>query len=245
MIYHKTDIVGQIAFSMLKVCSKHIKADSYSFYLYDNLYIPIANYFPHEDYPELDSTPMMKSTPIVDYMRKNKRTVGSLIPDVKEIWQRSTIYNVIKQRGLEYFIAGPLIHNGVWLGSINLSRKNEEFTEKELELLDFLSNVVVAFFESSEILLKKGSIISIEPADSGLEKLMIHNLNYYSFDASKLKLTNREEEIIKEIAEGRTYKEIAEKLSISINTVKYHVKNIYRKAGASSKVRMIRTLYDD
>lgn len=74
---------------------------------------------------------------------------------------------------------------------------------------------------------------------------MIHNLSYSNFDASKLKLTNREEEIIKEMTEGRTYKEIAEKLGISINTVKYHVKNIYRKAGTSSKVRMIRTLYDD
>ena len=74
---------------------------------------------------------------------------------------------------------------------------------------------------------------------------MIHNLSYSNFDASKLKLTNREEEIIKEMTEGRTYKETAEKLGISINTVKYHVKNIYHKAGASSKVRMIRTLYDD
>ena len=245
VIYHKTDIVGQIAFSMLRVCSKHIKADSYSFYLYDNLCIPIASYFPQEDYPELDATPIKTSTPIVDYMRKNKHAVGSLMPDVKEIWQRSTLYHVIKQRGLEYFMAGPLIHNGVWLGSINLSRKSEEFTEQELKSLEFLSNVVVAFFESSEILLKRGSIISIEPSDSGLEKLMIHNLSYSNFDASKLKLTNREEEIIKEMTEGRTYKETAEKLGISINTVKYHVKNIYHKAGASSKVRMIRTLYDD
>lgn len=245
MIYYKSDIVGQIAFSMLKVCSKYIEADSYSFYLYDNLYIPIANFFPHEEYPELDSMPMTRSTPIVDYMRKNNSAVGSLIPEVREIWENSMLYSILKHRGLKYFLAGPLIHNGVWFGSINLSRKNGEFTKQELEQLDFLSSVIVAFFESSEVLLKKGSIISIEPSDSGMEKLMIHNLNYDRIDINKLMLTNREEELVKEIASGKTYKEIAQKMCISVNTVKYHVKNIYRKAGASSKARMLRELYDE
>lgn len=244
MIYYKSDIVGQMAFSMLKVCSKYIEADSYSFYLYDNLYIPIANYFPYEDYPELASTPMLKSTPIVDYMRKNNKAVGSLIPEVKTIWESSPLYNLLSCHGLSYFLAGPLIHNDIWLGSINLSRKSGEFSPQELEQIDFLSDVVVAFFESSEALMTKGSIVSIEHADNGLEKLMIHNLNYGNFDFDKLALTNREEEIVREMATGKTYKEIADKLYISVNTVKYHVKNIYRKAGASSKAKMLRTLYD-
>jgi len=245
MAYHGTDIVGQIAHSMLKVCSNYINADSYSFYLYDSLYIPIANYFPREEYPELAATPMTNTNPIVDYMRKTGRSVGSMMPDVKEIWQKSIIYNILKHRQLEYFIASPLIHNNIWLGSINLSRKGEDFTEHELGQLDFLSKIVVAFFESSEVLVKKGSLISIEQSDSGLDKLMIHNLNYYNLDTSKLSFTSREEEVLKELADGRTYKEIADKLFVSVNTVKYHVKNIYRKAGASSKVRMLRTLYDD
>lgn len=48
-------------------------------------------------------------------------------------------------------------------------------------------------------------------------------------------LTPKEISVLKCIAEGKINKEIAELLHISVNTVKFHIKNIYQKMETSSK----------
>lgn len=54
------------------------------------------------------------------------------------------------------------------------------------------------------------------------------------------KLTPRETEILKNIVEGYTYKEIAEIQNISISTVKTHIMHIYRKLEVNSKVEFVK-----
>lgn len=49
----------------------------------------------------------------------------------------------------------------------------------------------------------------------------------YSFDFSSYKLSERQKEIIQLIRAGKSNKEIGNSLSISENTVKFHIKNIY------------------
>lgn len=44
-------------------------------------------------------------------------------------------------------------------------------------------------------------------------------------------LTPREEEIMKWVAEGKTNWEISIILKVSLNTVKFHLKNVYQKLG--------------
>lgn len=48
-------------------------------------------------------------------------------------------------------------------------------------------------------------------------------------------LTEREREILKYLVEGRSYKAVAEKCFISLDTVSSHVKNIYKKLQVHSK----------
>ncbi len=61
-------------------------------------------------------------------------------------------------------------------------------------------------------------------------------------DASELKLkydiTNREMEIIQLISKGLTNREISEKLFISIDTVKDHNYNIFRKTGMKNRTQL-------
>ena len=47
--------------------------------------------------------------------------------------------------------------------------------------------------------------------------------------SEKLPLSRQEERVLAALANGGLYKEIAIELDISINTVKKHLKNIYRK----------------
>lgn len=57
--------------------------------------------------------------------------------------------------------------------------------------------------------------------------------------ADNLGLTNRETEVLVLICAGRTRSYISDTLFISENTVKYHTKNLYRKAGVTSKQELI------
>lgn len=53
-------------------------------------------------------------------------------------------------------------------------------------------------------------------------------------------LTRREVEILQLVAEGRTNKEIAARLWVTMNTVKFHLSNIYAKLGVSNRAEATR-----
>jgi DNA-binding CsgD family transcriptional regulator len=49
------------------------------------------------------------------------------------------------------------------------------------------------------------------------------------------KLSNREREVLDRLAEGIPYKEIADNMSLSIDTVRMHIKGIYSKLHVHSR----------
>ena len=53
-------------------------------------------------------------------------------------------------------------------------------------------------------------------------------------------LTERERDVLKCMAEGLSNNEIAEKLVISIGTVKFHVSNVFHKLGVDSRVEAVK-----
>ena len=63
--------------------------------------------------------------------------------------------------------------------------------------------------------------------------------NGSAVDLSIYHITEREEEIIGLICEGNTNKEIAQKLSLSVNTVSNHITNIFDKTGVRSRIDLL------
>ena len=57
--------------------------------------------------------------------------------------------------------------------------------------------------------------------------------------AKNSEFTDREFAVIRELVRGVRYEEMAETLHLSINTVKYHVKNILQKTGFRSTVQLV------
>jgi DNA-binding NarL/FixJ family response regulator len=55
---------------------------------------------------------------------------------------------------------------------------------------------------------------------------------------SKYNISNREQEIIHLICQGKTNKEIEDVLFISLQTVKHHIYNIYNKMGIKNRVQL-------
>ena len=63
--------------------------------------------------------------------------------------------------------------------------------------------------------------------------------------AERFRLTEREQEIVKYIADGRTNKEIAQSLSISEHTVKEHVRHLLKKTKTSTRTAVLAQVYQD
>lgn len=56
-------------------------------------------------------------------------------------------------------------------------------------------------------------------------------------------LTEREREVLEELAKGQRYKEIADDLHLSIDTVRTHVRNLHEKLQVSSRTDALNKLY--
>ena len=52
-------------------------------------------------------------------------------------------------------------------------------------------------------------------------------------------LTRREMEVLSDLASGRTNKQIARDLGVSLNTIKFHVRNLFQKLGVNSRSQAI------
>ena len=60
--------------------------------------------------------------------------------------------------------------------------------------------------------------------------------------SNSAEFTSREFDIIRELAQGRKYEEIAADLGITPNTVKYHIKNILQKTGYQNTLQQLSQL---
>ena len=71
-------------------------------------------------------------------------------------------------------------------------------------------------------------------------------VSHFTFSKKKSKkLTARQYEIVDGIVAGKSYKMIADDLFVSLDTVRSHIKNIYKALSINSKVELIKKSYDN
>lgn len=88
--------------------------------------------------------------------------------------------------------------------------------------------------ESIEVLHKGGSPMSPE-----ISRKVIEYFNPIKSKGYKTELTQKENEIINGLVDGLSYKLVADKMDISIDTVRFHIRNIYKKLHIHSKAEVI------
>jgi len=59
------------------------------------------------------------------------------------------------------------------------------------------------------------------------------------YDNPLATLTRREMEVLSDLSSGRTNKQIARDLGVSLNTIKFHVRNLFQKLGVNSRSQAI------
>lgn len=72
-------------------------------------------------------------------------------------------------------------------------------------------------------------------------KVMNHFIPEKKYKSERL--TPKEKQIVEALTEGLSYKLIADKLGMSMDTVRFHIKNIYRKLHVNSKAEVISKAY--
>lgn len=81
------------------------------------------------------------------------------------------------------------------------------------------------------------------PMSPGIARMVVEHFNPKNADQLEENLTPREAQIVAAIEEGLTNKEVAVRLDISLETVKYHVKHIYEKLEVNSRHALISRKY--
>ena len=142
--------------------------------------------------------------------------------------ERTTIYKCwMKPMDIYYSMGSTLFENGILYGSITLFRdKSEDFSDEEMSILQILTEHITA---NLSCLYPKGIWKSV---------------SYYCSDniADKYNISVRENEVIALVFRGFSNKEISDKLFISVNTVKKHMNNIFRRINVSSRAQLIQKM---
>ncbi len=81
------------------------------------------------------------------------------------------------------------------------------------------------------------------PMSATIARMVVNYFNKRDREANSIaKLTLREREVLEELSKGFLYKEIADKMNISIETVRSFIRNIYEKLHVHSRTEAINKL---
>ena len=138
-----------------------------------------------------------------------------------EVIEKSRIHREWESRiGVFYTATACIAADDILYGTISLMRSREhgDFTDEEMSVFEEVNQHLCNRFRLA--------------FPSGVNRLMMDA----SVDpiAAKFSLTSREWEITCFLMQGYSRSSIAEKLCISVNTLKKHISNIYRKMNVSS-----------
>lgn len=114
--------------------------------------------------------------------------------------------------------------------------------------------IPITTFLIAQIALKLGliqQVYTIGMASLVIQLLLIFLAIFRQFNTTTMEfanletLTTRENEIVRAYCNGFTYQEISASFFISPNTVKTHLKNVYKKLGVNSKVELLKLINSD
>lgn len=238
---HSIDDVTEMRMDFMSVFNALLPFDAASFYIQegDNPYSsPLGVGLTDDDfnkyiehYSHIDPfAPLMKTfADSQDVIRVSDYVL------INEIEHMEYYENVMAPKKIKYSMIIPMVVNGEWLGCITLFRQKDkkDFSEEDMEIAVILKkHMQVRLWRERQFQEKMNNAELPQHDYNNLSKKLI----------VKYGLTERECEVVQLIAESFTDDEISEKLSISKNTLKKHIGNIYNKMDINSRVALIKTV---
>lgn len=222
---HRSRSVEQLRQVFLHDIPRLVRADAYGMYLFDGE-LKTRTVFAYRAKPRFLSEyeEQRPADPLLRHVLKHKRFTHSLAMYSESEWTEQPLYKFLSRWGLAFSIEAPLMANGSVVGTINFATGNKAyFSTETLRLARFLC---------AELDVCCGRLLEI----NSLRRQLAHET---PVDI----LPGRAGEIMQLAATGMTNRAIAHRLGISENTVRYHIKRIYRELGVRNRTQLTRRLY--
>ena len=81
------------------------------------------------------------------------------------------------------------------------------------------------------------------PMNAEIAKKLVVRFQKTPFSQNEYHLTPKEQQVLDLMAKGYLYKEIADELNNTVNTIKQHIRNIYEKLHVQNKAEAINKIY--
>ena len=81
------------------------------------------------------------------------------------------------------------------------------------------------------------------PMNAEIAKKLVERFQKTPFSKNEYHLTPKEQQVLDLMAKGYLYKEIADELNNTVNTIKQHIRNIYEKLHVQNKAEAINKIY--
>ncbi|WP_326565165.1 LuxR C-terminal-related transcriptional regulator [Amycolatopsis rhabdoformis] len=198
-----------------------------------------------------------------EYLRRAMSTQYSvhdaMIHRTADDHHRSPVGQVLTRNGFEHCLAVPLIRNGRTFGMITLSRRSGRpaFGAPEQQVADKMARFVsvalanATVYEAAagpagfqETVAQKTASSVVEVRTTRLSEnvsVALQTQERSKKPGLEASLTAREAEVLDLVSRGLANLEIAAELGIALNTVKQHLKHVYHKLGARSRLDAMRT----
>lgn len=153
---------------------------------------------------------------------------SSILED--EIRKNTEFYkNFLLPADIPYGCGILIIKNHSVTGVFNLFRNEAlgDFSEKDIYILNVLKKHLENIIHNAKKLSRQQVAIS----------------KCFELSSEKFGLSDRENEILHLIADGKSNNDICETLNVSLSTVKKHVYNIFNKAGVNSRAQLLNLIY--
>jgi DNA-binding CsgD family transcriptional regulator len=164
--------------------------------------------------------------------------------------RQSTVGGLLGDYGFDHCMYAPLIYRGRLIGNVSVARAEDKppFTTGDLRVAERLARfaqigmtnaarheAICAPNEPDE---RNSMVDTVRFAEGAKATISVTALPEVSAQMREL-LTERELEVFGQLALGLTNAEIGSELGIALNTVKQHVRHVYEKLGARTRVEAV------
>ncbi len=226
---HRSRSLQELQKTFLNVAPKFVNADAYGLYLFDTN-LETSSVISHQanchflsEYEDLRS-----EDPLFNFLLKQKRFTHSLAIFNENEWLREPLHDFLSRWGLNYSIEAPLICDGRVTGTLNFAIGGEKYFPKDSLLI---AEFLCAEFDATYQRLIESNKLQKQAAGSSRQFTDCNELS------------PRRRDVLKLLLDGMQNREISGRLNITENTVRYHIKQIYKKYGAHNRAELLRQAY--
>jgi len=236
---YATNHYSQTQYSFLEQADLLIPSAGSCFFLADDTGDGLLSYpVGHNQLNQADLEHYLVNGQQLDYAKDLMQASKSMIYRETDYWndavrEQNEYYKIFyKPKNFHYCVQVFLSHNNEFVGVISLynDKRSGDFLDKDTFILELLMNHV-----SSHIYRLKNTGVGDTKAGGVCRQSILDIADRYN-------LTKRETDVFHLIVENNTNEEISEALFISINTLKKHIANIYKKTEATSRVHLLKLL---